>query len=142
MASPQSSLPGRSRIDRLALREGASVTLLFSIPPTLVARFVLDNSDTTSGWAPLLSLIAIFGFVMGAGIAAWRQTARAPMLHSVLAGTGVFLIAQAAFLVVRVATNGDIRMMRIVSAFSLSLFASVIGGLLGNYLQKSGIRPR
>ena len=80
--------------------------------------------------------------VMGAGVAAWRQTARAPMLHSVLAGSGVFVAAQAAFLIIRVATNGDVRMMRIVSSFSLSLIASVIGGLLGNYLQKSGIKPR
>ena len=142
MASHQPTPVPIGRIDRQALRDGASVTLLFSIPPTLVARFVLDNSDSTSGWAPLLSLIAIFGFVMGAGIAAWRQSTRAPMLHSVLAGSGVFVAAQAAFLVIRVATNGDVRIMRIVSSFSLSLIASVIGGLLGNYLQKSGIKPR
>jgi uncharacterized membrane protein YvlD (DUF360 family) len=64
------------------------------------------------------------------------------MLHAVLAGAGVFVVAQALFLLIRVATNGDVRIMRIFSAFSLSLFASVIGGLLGNYLQKSGIRPR
>ena len=132
----------QTRIDRNALREGASVTLLFSIPPTLIARFVLDNSSDSNGWAPLLSLLAIFGFVVGAGIAAWRQTTRAPMLHAVLAGAGVFVVAQALFLLIRVATNGDVRIMRIFSAFSLSLFASVIGGLLGNYLQKSGIRPR
>lgn len=129
-------------LDRSALRDGASVTLLFSVPPTLVARFVLDNSEKTSGWAPLLSLVAIFGFVMGSGVAAWRQTARAPMVHAVIAGAGVFIVAQAVFLLVRVATNGDVRVMRILTSFSLSLVASVIGGLLGTSLQKSGIRPR
>ena len=142
MASHQPTPARHGRIDRQALREGASVTLLFSLPPTLIARFILDNSESTSGWAPLLSLIAIFGFVMGAGVAAWRQTKHTPMLHSVLAGSGVFVVAQAAFLILRVATNGDVRVMRIVSSFSLSLIASVIGGMLGNYLQKSGIRPR
>lgn len=136
------SRSGSGRLDRNALREGASVTLLFSIPPTLVARFVLDNSDKPSGWAPLLSLVAISGFVMGAGVAAWRQTTRTPMLHAVLAGAGVFVVAQSVFLVVRAATNGDIRPMRIATSFSLSLVTSVIGGLLGNYLQKSGIKPR
>jgi len=129
-------------IDREALRAGASVTLLFAVPPTLVARFVLDNNDDTSGWAPLLSLIAVLGFVLGSGVAAWRQQAQRPMAHAVLAGAGVFVAAQAVFLAVRIATSGDVRVMRIFTSFSLALVASVIGGLLGNFLQKNGIRPR
>lgn len=129
-------------IDREALRAGASVTLLFAVPPTLVARFVLDNKDDTSGWAPLLSLIAVLGFVLGSGVAAWRQQAQRPMAHAVLAGAGVFVAAQAVFLAVRIATSGDVRVMRILTSFSLALVASVIGGLLGNFLQKNGIRPR
>lgn len=129
-------------IDREALRAGASVTLLFAVPPTLVARFVLDNNDDTSGLAPLLSLIAVLGFVLGSGVAAWRQQAQRPMAHAVLAGAGVFVAAQAVFLAVRIATSGDVRVMRILTSFSLALVASVIGGLLGNFLQKNGIRPR
>lgn len=129
-------------IDREALRAGASVTLLLAVPPTLVARFVLDNNDDTSGWAPLLSLIAVLGFVLGSGVAAWRQQAQRPMAHAVLAGAGVFVAAQAVFLAVRIATSGDVRVMRILTSFSLALVASVIGGLLGNFLQKNGIRPR
>lgn len=133
-----SSLP----LDREALRAGASVTLLFAVPPTLIARFVLDNNDDTSGWAPLLSLIAVMGFVLGSGVAAWRQQSQRPMMHAVIAGAGVFIAAQAAFLVLRIATGGDVRVMRILTSFSLALVASVIGGLLGNFLQKNGIRPR
>jgi hypothetical protein len=129
-------------LDREALRAGASVTLLFAVPPTLVARFVLDNNDDTSGWAPLLSLIAVLGFVLGSGVAAWRQQSQRPMTHAVMAGAGVFVAAQAVFLAVRIATGGDVRVMRILTSFSLSLVASVIGGLLGNFLQKNGIRPR
>lgn len=130
------------RLDRQALREGASVTLLFAVPPTLVARFVLDNDSGTSGWAPLLSLIAVGGFILGAGVAAWREQVHKPMTHAVLAGAGVFVVAQAIFLLLRIATNGEIRVMRILTSFSLSLVASVIGGLLGNFLQKNGLRPR
>ena len=86
-----------SRLDRQALREGASVTLLFAVPPTLVARFVLDNADEASGWAPLLSIIAVFGFVLGSGVAAWREQVRRPLTHAVLAGAGVFVVAQSLF---------------------------------------------
>lgn len=133
-----SSLP----VDRDALRAGASVTLLFAVPPTLIARFVLDNNDDASGWAPLLSLIAVLGFVLGSGVAAWRQQSQRPMTHAVIAGAGVFVAAQAVFLILRIATGGDVRVMRILTSFSLALVASVIGGLLGNFLQKNGIRPR
>ena len=130
------------RLDTQALREGASVTLLFAVPPTLVARFVLDNDSGSNGWAPLMSVIAVFGFIVGSGVAAWREQVRRPMTHAVLAGAGVFVVAQAVFLVVRVATNGDVRVMRILTSFSLSLVASVIGGLLGNFLQKNGVKAR
>jgi len=130
------------RLDTQALREGASVTLLFAVPPTLVARFVLDNDSGSSGWAPLMSVIAVFGFIVGSGVAAWREQVRRPMTHAVLAGAGVFVVAQAVFLLVRVATNGDVRVMRILTSFSLSLVACVIGGLLGNFLQKNGVKAR
>lgn len=129
-------------LDRDALRAGASVTLLFAVPPTLVARFVLDNNEDASGWAPLLSLIAVLGFVLGSGVASWRQQSQRPMTHAVIAGAGVFVAAQAVFLILRTATGGDVRVMRILTSFSLALVASVIGGLLGNFLQKNGIRPR
>lgn len=141
-APPVKILLVTTRFDRQALRDGASVTLMFAVPPTLIARMFLDNSDSSSGWAPLLTFIAIAGFIIGSGVAAWRQTARQPMTHAVLAGAGVFVVVQAAFLAVRIATGGDVRVMRIVSSFSLALVASVVGGLLGNRLQKSGIRPR
>ncbi|MFM7094884.1 MAG: hypothetical protein ACKOYL_10080, partial [Actinomycetota bacterium] len=104
--------------------------------------FVLDNNDDTSGWAPLLSLIAVMGFVLGSGVAGWRQRSQRPMTHAVIAGAGVFVAAQAVFLLLRIATGGDVRVMRILTSFSLALVASVIGGLLGNFLQKNGIRPR
>ena len=128
--------------DTLALQKGASVTALFAVPPTLVARFVIDNSDNPSGWAPLLSLLAILGFVVGSGVAAWHQKLGRPFMHALVAGAGVFVAVQGFFLLVRIATGGEIRASRIITAFSLSLVASVVGGLLGSFMQSSGVRPK
>ena len=128
--------------DTLALQKGASVTALFAVPPTLVARFVIDNSDNPSGWAPLLSLLAILGFVVGSGVAAWHQKLGRPFMHALVAGAGVFVVVQGFFLLVRIATGGEIRASRIITAFSLSLVASVVGGLLGSFMQSSGVRPK
>jgi hypothetical protein len=128
--------------DTLALQKGASVTALFAVPPTLVARFVIDNSDNPSGWAPLLSLLAILGFVVGSGVAAWHQKLGRPFMHALVAGAGVFVVVQGFFLLVCVATGGEIRASRIITAFSLSLVASVVGGLLGSFMQSSGVRPK
>jgi len=128
--------------DTHALQKGASVTALFAVPPTLVARFVIDNSDNPSGWAPLLSLLAILGFVVGSGVAAWHQKLGRPFMHALVAGAGVFVVVQGFFLLVRVATGGEIRASRIITAFSLSLVASVVGGLLGSFMQSSGVRPK
>lgn len=131
-----------AKYDHLALKQGASVTLLFAVPPTLVARFIIDNSDSSSGWAPLLSLLAIFGFILGSGVAAWHQTVGRPLVHGLIAGTGVFVAVQALFLILRATTGGEVRIGRIATAFSLSLVASSIGGVLGSFLQNSGTKPR
>lgn len=130
-----------SRLDRLALRQGASVTFVFAVPPTLIARFVLDTADSPGAWAPFLSLVALFGFILGAGVASWRTTTGQPMAHAFLAGSGVFVVAQLAFLLIRLAAGGEIRVGRILVAFSLSLVASFIGGWLGIGLRKSGATP-
>jgi hypothetical protein len=130
-----------SRLDRLALRQGASVTFVFAIPPTLIARFVIDTYDSPGAWAPFLSLIALFGFILGSGVAAWRTTTGQPMAHAFLAGAGVFVAAQVAFLLIRLAAGGDIRVGRILVTFSLSLVASFVGGWLGIGLRKSGATP-
>ena len=128
--------------DSLALQKGASVTALFAVPPTLIARFVIDNSDNPSGWAPLLSLLAICGFVVGSGVAAWHQHLGRPLMDALVAGAGVFVVVQSFFLLVRVATGGEVRVSRIITAFSLALVASVCGGMLGSFMQNSGVRPK
>ena len=90
----------------------------------------------------MLSLLAILGFVIGSGVAAWHQQLGRPFMHALVAGTGVFVVVQGFFLLVRVATGGEVRVSRIITAFSLSLVASVVGGLLGSFMQNSGVRPK
>ena len=58
--------------DPEALRAGVSVTVVFAAPFLIAARIVADH-DKNSSLAVLLILIAIVGFVVGAGVAAWRQ---------------------------------------------------------------------
>ena len=128
--------------DRLALRQGASVTLLFSVPPTIIARFVLDAQSSTSSWPALLSLIAIFGFVVGAGVAASKQNVGRPYTHGTVASTGTFVAVQAVIVLAKLAIGDDVRWSRVVSSLTLALFASVVGGLLGSIVQRNAPHMR
>ena len=57
-------------------------------------------------------------------------------------GAGVFVVVQSFFLLIRVATGGEVRVSRIITAFSLALVASIFGGVLGSFMQNSGVRPK
>lgn len=130
------------RWDIEALKAGASVAFLLAVPPTLIARFVIEDTGATSGWAPLLSLIAISGFIIGAGQSAWRQTKGTPLLHGMVTTTGVFMVTQSVFALIKISLGDDIRIGRILTSLSLAIVAGVIGGLLGSFLKHSGPAPR
>lgn len=130
------------RWDVTALREGASVAVLLAVPPTLIARFLVDDQEQTSGWAPLLLFVAVTGFLLGGGVAAWRQQRGTPLSHGVAVAAGVFVVVQAVFLVIRASTGGDIQVGRMLVSFSFATVAGLVGGLLGSFLQRSGIQPR
>lgn len=132
----------KARWDLEAIKAGTSVAALLAVPPTMIARFMIDDTSGTNGWAPLLSLLAIFGFVIGAGQAAWRQQRGTPILHGMVTATGVFIVAQSVFAVIKVAMGDDLRFMRIATSFSLAMFSGLIGGLLGYYLQRNGPAPK
>lgn len=134
--------PDASTVDRLALRQGASVTLMFSVPPTLIARFVLDDESTSNSWPVLLSLVALFGFVVGAGVAASRQNVGRPYTHAMFASTGTFVLVQAVIVMAKITLGDDVRWSRVVSSLTLALFASVIGGLLGSIVQRNAPHMR
>ena len=57
-----------STFDRAALRQGASVALVFALPFSIGSRLLADHSPD-SPWIAVLWLLALGGFALGAGIA-------------------------------------------------------------------------
>lgn len=127
----------KTRWDVDALRAGASVMLMFALPSTLVARFVLDTRDTTSSWTPLLSLVAVLGFVLGAGVAAWQQQRNTPLSHGVVASTGTHLVVQSLIVIVKLVIGSDVRFSRVLTSVSFALVAGVLGSLLGAFVARN-----
>ncbi len=130
-----------ARWDGQAIREGASVAVLFAVPFTIIARLAFDDSDK-SGWASVLGLASFLGFVLGAGVAAWRQQRGAPLSHGVITATGVFVVVQIIFAVIRVAGGNSLHVGKIIVSLSLTALAGLLGGLLGGFLQREGTAPR
>lgn len=130
-----------STIDRAAIRQGASVALVFAVPFSIAARLVADHSPG-SAWASVLWLAALGGFTLGAGIAAWTQRRGLPLLHGMVCAGGTYLAAQAVFVVIKLMRGGDVRWLGILFTFSAVLFVGMIGGVLGSALTKRGLVPR
>lgn len=129
-----------SSLDRLALRQGASVALVFAVPFSIGARVVADGTEDNP-WALLLSLLALAGFTLGAGVAAWMQNRRLPLLHGMLCAGGTYLVAQAVFIVIKLLRNGDVNWLGALFTFTAVLFAGLVGGGLGGAMRKRGILP-
>ena len=127
-------------LDRVALRHGASVALVFAVPFSIASRLVSDHNPH-SPFTSVLWLLALAGFALGAGIAAWTQTSRLPFLHGMIAAGGTYLAAQAVFVVVRLVRGGTVHWLAIFFTFTATLFTGVIGGGLGSALQARGITP-
>ena len=101
------------------------------------ARLSLSPTTLVS----LLWLLALLGFALGAGVAAWTQTTRLPFLHGMVAAGGTYLAAQAVFVVIRLARGGTVHWLAIFFTFTATLFTGVIGGGLGSAMQARGITP-
>jgi uncharacterized membrane protein YfcA len=128
------------RLDIAAVRAGASVCLVFAVPFSLAARWAADSRDD-GGLAIVLTLGALAGFVLGAGVAAWTQRSGLPLYHGLVTASGTYLAAQAVFIVVRLLTGREVRWYAALFNVTPTLFAGVIGGVLGSMLLKRGIRP-
>ena len=129
-----------STLDRAALRQGASVALVFAVPFSIGARLVADNSSDNP-WAVLLSLAALAGFTLGAGVAAWVQRNRLPLLHGMLCAGGTYLAAQAVFVAIKLFRGGDVNWLGVFFTFTAVLFAGLVGGMLGSVMRKRGLGP-
>jgi hypothetical protein len=129
-----------ARWDPVAIKQGAITCLAFAVPFTLIARIVLDENDA-SGWAAVLGLASFVGFVVGGGVSAWIQRCGTPLSHGVVTSAGVFIVAQFAFSVVRLLRGDGVNLGRILVSLTLTVGAGLVGGFLGSYLQRQGVRP-
>ncbi len=127
-------------LDRAALRQGGSVALVFAVPFSIGARLLADH-DSHSPFVSVLWLAALGGFTLGAGIAAWTQDRRLPLLHGMVCAGGTYLAAQTVFVVVKLFRGGDVRWLGIFFTFTAVLFAGLVGGGLGSILRKRGFVP-
>ena len=125
-----------SRFDPEAVRAGIGVCLILAVPLTLVAAFV-DSDD--SGLNALFFFGAMFGFVLGAGCAAWLQQRGTPMSHGIVTAMVAYLGAQFVFVTFRLLRGDSVNWFGIFFTLSLVMLAGVIGGLLGSSLQARGI---
>lgn len=126
------------RLDRQAVVSGIGVCLLWAIPLTLIAGFV-DSDDT--GVNALFFFGAAFGFVVGAGCAAWIQRLGTPLSHGVATAAIAYVGAQTLFVVVRLLRGDDVNWFGLFFTLSLVVLCGIVGGVLGSRLQARGIVP-
>lgn len=131
----------RERWDVAALRDGIGVAALGAVPFGVIGRLVLDDSSN-SGLLASFALLVLAALVLGGGVAAWRQRLGRPLSHGIATALVTFAVVQLAGVVRRLAAGDDIRWGRIVSSALLSLIAGTLGGLLGSFLQRQGVRSR
>lgn len=129
-----------SGLDWNALRAGGSVSLVFAIPFSIAARVVAD-SNNSSGTASLLSLAAVLGFILGAGVAAWTQRLDLPLKHGLICAVGTYVVAQAVFIVIRAIRGNDIRWLAAIFNLTAVAVAGLIGGALGGAMHRRGFYP-
>ncbi len=132
-------------LDWQALKAGGMVALIFAVPFSIAARWVADNhrdDASSNGGATWLSLLALVGFVLGAGIAAWVQQRGLPLAHGMVCATATYLAAQTVFVAIKFARGGSVSWLGVFFNLTTVVFAGLVGGMLGNALQRRGIAPR
>jgi hypothetical protein len=130
------SSPGRW--DLTAIRAGIGVCLILAIPLSLVAAIV--DSEST-GLNAVFFFGAMFGFIVGAGCAAWLQRRGTPMSHGVVTTIIAYVGAQSVLLVIRLARGADVNWFGLLFTLSLVVLAGAFGGILGSQLQARGFVP-
>lgn len=126
------------RWDLDAIGAGIGVCLILAVPLTLIASFV-DSNHT--GLNALFFFGAMFGFVLGAGCAAWIQRRGTPLSHGIVTAMIAYVGAQAAFIAIRLVRSDSVNWFGVFFTLSLVMLAGLFGGLLGSLLQARGIVP-
>jgi hypothetical protein len=127
--------------DREALRAGVAVTVVFAAPFQVAARLIADHDDDSPLVVPLV-LLAVLGFVAGAGVAAWLQRTGRPLSHGLATSIGTFVVVQAVLVIAKLLRGSDVRWFAIFFNLTVTMFAGLVGGLLGMRLQANGIQMR
>ena len=112
--------------------------LILAIPLTLIAAFV-DSADT--GLNALFFFGAMFGFVLGAGCAAWIQRRGTPLSHGIVTAMIAYVGAQTIFVAIRLIRGNSVNWFGVFFTLSLVMLAGLFGGLLGSLLQARGVVP-
>lgn len=136
MGETMSDRPRRWDLD--AIRAGGGVALVFAIPLTVLAAVVDSDSSALNA---LFFFGAMFGFVLGAGCAAWVQRLGTPLSHGVVTASSTYLAAQIVFVVIRLVGGDSVNWLRIGFTLMLVAGAGLFGGVLGSRLQQRGITP-
>ena len=129
-----------NNLDVQALRSGGVVALVLAVPFSFAARWIADNGNS-SGAATWLSLLALIGFVLGAGVAAWVQQRRLPLMHGIVCAVVTYLVAQAVFIVIRLVLGRDVHWFAALFNLTAVVAAGLLGGFLGSLLQRHGFTP-
>ena len=114
------------------------VCLILAIPLTLIAA-LLDSNDT--GLNALFFFGAMFGFVLGAGCAAWLQQRGTPLTHGIVTAMVAYVGAQTIFVAIRLIRGNSVNWFGVFFTLSLVMLAGLFGGLLGSLLQARGVVP-
>jgi hypothetical protein len=125
------------RWDLAALKAGGSVCIVFAVPFQILA-LVLGSG---SGVSLLLRVLALVGFLLGAGVAAWSQQLRLPLAHGMVTALASFVIVQVGFIVARAIVGHDLRLGAAVLNLAPVLGVGLLGGYLGMALQRRGLLP-
>jgi uncharacterized membrane protein YeaQ/YmgE (transglycosylase-associated protein family) len=127
-------------LDWTAIRAGGSVCLVFAVPFTFIAAW-LTRDDRESGWAGLMLLASIGGFVLGSGVAAWRQRRSMPLAHGAVTALIAYGSAQLVFMVFRLLRGRDVNVLNLLFSLTVVTAVGLIGGSLGAVLHRRGFRP-
>ena len=88
-----------------------------------------------------ISLAAVVGFVLGAGVAAWAQQLHLPLKHGIICAVGTYVAAQTVFIAIRAIRGNEVRWLAALFNLTAVAVAGLIGGALGGGLQRRGFYP-
>jgi hypothetical protein len=125
------------QLDTRAIYEGGMLAAVIAVPAGVLGRFMADEQNRRD-WLWVLVVIVLAGLVLGAGVAARRQDRGLPLTHGVVTAVGVFVVVQAAGIVLRLVGGDEINWSRVASSLLLSLMAGMLGGLLGSFVPSQG----